>query len=112
MSSVEFIKLDETAILPTSEDDTQSVFFIYANNEQTVPKNGIGRVFCGVQLNESSKDVMLRVESVDEIGIKLGDGIIGAGSTPHEIKVFVINDSESDITIKKGDKIAKLRRFT
>lgn len=111
MSSVEFIKLDETAILPTPGDDTNSFFFIYANKEQTIPRNGIGRVFCGVQLNESSKDVMLKVESDDEIGIKLGDGIIGAGSTPHEIKVFVINDSESDITIKKGDKIAKLRSF-
>lgn len=110
MSSEElFIKLDQTATLPTS--DGENVYIVYSNEVQTIQRNSVGRFHCGVAVSEAVKGVIFRITPIENTAFQTGLGVVRAQPDDKEIKVFVINSSGDDITIGKGDAIGRLERF-
>ena len=112
MSSVEFVKLDETATLPTLDGEKDFVF--YSNEVQIIPVNTIRKINSGVALSEESKGAIFRVEEDETVPFDIGPGLYDSGRSGHrqrELCATIVNRTDDDITINKGDKLGKLIRI-
>lgn len=103
------IKLSDGAIMPTRAYPTDAGLDLYARETQIVPAMGSAIFDTGVhiELREGTAGLLL---SKSGLNVKHGitsEGVIDAGYCG-AICVKLYNNSESDYTVNKGDKISQL----
>jgi len=111
-------KLDADAIIPTKKYSSDAGFDIYAFESMiippwerravltkisfTVPEGTYGRIAprSGLSIRECKADKTIG-------GIDIGAGVIDEGYRG-EVKIIMINNSNEEYTVKRGDRIAQL----
>ena len=103
------IMLSTDAIMPTRGDDGAAGYDLFSYEDITIPKWSRSLVKTGVHM-EIPPGYYGRIASRSSMGIRCQD--IGAGvidsSYRGEIKVLIINSSNDDYKIEKGNKIAQI----
>lgn len=129
MNGIEFIKLTETAKLPTRGSELSSGFDFYADNFKSVYQGrthemiskdvteislgALDRVLIGtglaINLGESEE---LQIRPRSGLALKEGITVLNTPGTidedyKHEIGIIIINTSTDNVTIKLGERIAQ-----
>ncbi len=122
-----YAKLHPDAIAPSKAQNNDAGYDIYSVVDIVIPANSYAKVETGIcarimpspnakaMLRQMGLMVHLRVSSRSGLafknGIEVGAGIIDPGYIG-EIKVKLINNTSTDFTISKGDKIAQMIPYT
>ena len=103
------IVLSKDAIMPTRGDDGAAGYDLFSYEDIIIPRWNRSLVKTGVYM-EIPPGYYGRIASRSSMGVKCQD--IGAGvidpSYRGEIKVLIINQSNDDYKIDKGNKIAQI----
>jgi dUTP pyrophosphatase len=110
-----FVKTHEDARLPERNDKTpligDSGYDVYAVEDAVIPANNTANVAIGLELGFITPGYWIRVESRSGMFFKHGItsfcGIIDAGFRGR-ISIALINNTNVDYLVKKGDRISQL----
>lgn len=104
------VLLDSGAKMPTRAHDTDAGIDIYSREEKVISANGGSETFdTGVHL-EIAPGYVGFLKSKSGLNVKYGitsEGVIDAGYTG-SIVAKLYNNSDSDYTVRAGDKITQL----
>ena len=106
---IKLVIIDKNAVIPYKESLGAAGYTVYCPSPVIVPKGQRILIPLGI-LIEIPKYHYIRVAPVNKLsmeGIDIGAGVINS-SYSGEIKVMVVNNSDSDYLIEDGDKIAQL----
>ncbi|XWX32008.1 dUTPase [Staphylococcus phage PG-2021_27] len=110
METIEIKLLNESAILPKRENDTDSGLDLYSNETVTIEPNSTKVVSTGVAINLDKgfeAQVRLRSGLTSKTKIRVQLGTIDK-TYQNELGVIVDNIGNEPITIEKGKKFAQL----
>lgn len=110
METIEIKLLNESAILPKRENDTDSGLDLYSNETVTIEPNSTKVVSTGVAINlEKGFEAQVRLRSglTSKTKIRVQLGTIDK-TYQNELGVIVDNIGNEPITIEKGKKFAQL----
>jgi dUTP pyrophosphatase len=109
---IKFIKMSETAIVPTRGSDGAAGYDVYANCVIQIKAGCRGLVETGIS-TEFEDNVGARViprSGLSVRGVDVGAGLIDSDYRG-EIKVLILNNSDFDLFIDPGDRIAQIVFF-
>ena len=106
------VKLDKGAIMPTRAHYTDAGLDIYSRETKVVPARGCEKFDTGVHIElPDYPDLTVGfLKSKSGLNVKHGitsEGVIDVGYTG-SIVVKLYNNSDTDYTVKEGDKISQL----
>ena len=108
---VEFIKVNEDAILPRKNFKTDSGFDLFSIEELTIPANGSITTNVGLEVGYISARHWFKIEGRSGLGFKKGIvphfGIID-NSYRGLLGIKLFNFSNESVTIEKGQGIAQM----
>ena len=101
MSSIEFIKTDETAKLPEKQSED---YVIFSNEQVSLGAGEVRKIRTGVAFAPPAS-IACRVLQMDGVAWVNSPSALGAGDE-REIEIRVENKTENAIQINKGDALA------
>ena len=108
--AISFIKVNESAILPTKNNENDSGYDVYCVEDKVIPAKSSAVVDVGLKFGYIPKDYWIKVESRSGLGFKYGilahPGIIDNGYRG-DAGIKLYNLSTTDYSVKKGDRIAQ-----
>ena len=108
---VEFIKVNEDAILPKKNFETDSGFDLFSIEKLTIPAKGSITTNVGLEVGYISRNYWFRIEGRSGLGFKKGivphAGIID-NSYRGLVGIKLFNFSNESVTIEKGQGIAQM----
>jgi dUTP pyrophosphatase len=110
MSVLSFIKTNDSAILPTKNNETDSGYDVYCIEDKVIPAKGSAVVGVGLTFAYIPENFWIKVESRSGLGFKHSilahPGIIDNGYRG-DAGIKLYNLSNTDYQVKKGDRIAQ-----
>lgn len=110
MSVISFIKTDDSAILPTKNNESDSGYDVYCVEDKVIPAKGSAVVKVGLTFAYIPENYWIKVESRSGLGFKYGilahPGIIDNGYRG-DAGIKLYNLSDTDYHVKKKDRIAQ-----
>ena len=106
MSSIDFIKVEETATLPESVSDCE--YKIFSNEQVSLEVGQVKRIHTGVAFAPPA-DCVCTVEQLQDAQWRNIKNACGAGKTK-EIEIVIENTTENVIEISTGDAIGIIRK--
>ena len=110
MSQIRFQRLTEQAKLPIKGTPLSAGFDLYAAEEVRVGCGQRELITTGLQLSDCPDDVYLRIAPRSGKSVKGFD--VGAGVVDSDyrgpVKILYINNTNDDITVEIGDRIAQM----
>jgi len=110
MKAISFIKTNESAILPTKNNESDSGYDVYCIEDKIIPAKGSAVVEVGLTFSYIPENYWIKVESRSGLGFKHSilahPGIIDNGYRG-DAGIKLYNLSDTDYQVKKGDRIAQ-----
>lgn len=109
MKVLKFLKLNETAKIPTFAHTDDAAFDIYSNTETNLKVGEIKAIETGIA-SEIPNGHYVSLEGRSGLAFKNGIGILGGiidAGYRGEWKVILINLGKEDVVLEKGERIAQ-----
>lgn len=110
MEIVKFTRLSEDARKPTKGSNDAAGFDLYSTENYTLPARGNGTIKTDICIEILPSDCFGQINGRSSLGKK--SIIVGAGVIDRDyrgnINVLLINHSDVDYKISKGDRIAQI----
>jgi dUTP pyrophosphatase len=110
---MKFIKLTETAILPTRGTENSAGYDFCADETVRIQPGGVSIVKTGISFENMPSDQYLQLSLRSSISIKRpfllanGIGVVDSDFSPNEIGIILYNRSDFPAVIDKGERIAQ-----
>jgi dUTP pyrophosphatase len=106
-----FKKLDNRAVLPTKNKDSDTGYDVYSIDDFVIPANGSATVKCGLQVAYITPGYWFSVRS--RSGLAFKSDIVGFDGTIDneyrgELGIKLFNFSNKDYTIKWGERVIQI----
>lgn len=112
MYTIRFTKLNENARVPQKAHDDDAGFDLYASESVTVPARGFASVPTGLSI-ELPEGTEAQVRPRSGLAARYGVTVLNAPGTIDagyrgEVKVLLVNHSDTDFEAENGMRIAQL----
>jgi dUTP pyrophosphatase len=109
---IKFIRMSESAIVPTRGSDGAAAYDLFANEEIEIPAGCRALVATGVstEFDDSVGAKIFPRSGLSVRGIDIGAGVIDSDYRG-EIKALLINNGSGSLFVNYGDRIAQIVFF-